>query len=81
MLEFAIPEALKLDSGHGRVDEALTYIVHPGLMTNVYIVYHSGYGHIKLHVEAIHRNAACVAEAYRTGIAEITRRWVKGKSV
>ena len=50
-------------------------------MTNVYIVYHSGYGHIKLHVEAIHRNAACVAEAYRTGIAEITRRWVKGKSV
>ena len=31
-------------------------------MANVYIVYHSGYGHTKLQAEAVHRGAASVAD-------------------
>jgi hypothetical protein len=30
-------------------------------MANVYIVYHSGYGHTNLQAEAVHRGAASVA--------------------
>ena len=79
--QFAILEALHLDSGHSRVDETLTYIVHPVLMAYVYIVYQSGYGDIKLQAETLHRGAASVAEPYGRRIAEITQRWVKAKSV
>jgi len=39
----------------------LVRVIQLFYMANVYIVYHSGYGHTKLQAEAVHRGAASVA--------------------
>jgi NAD(P)H dehydrogenase (quinone) len=47
------PEFLLLDSARGH---PINFV----FMANVYIVYHSGFGHTKLQAEAVHRGAASV---------------------